>query len=130
DLHGKSSQNRTQATFNPTSYIGMGRHRKTPIPSIQREIDMLFNPIKDQTIDGLEEWLKNNKPTVIPCGASTATGYTPPAPSERTQQESKQRAQEINKMIRAENAAKKSEARSEERRVGKECNARWPASHG
>ena len=73
---------------------------------------MLFNPIKDQTIDGLEEWLKNNKPTVIPRGASTATGYTPPAPSERTQQESKQRAQEINKMIRAENAAKKAEAKA------------------
>ncbi len=73
---------------------------------------MLFNPIKDQTIDGLEEWLKNNKPTVVPRGVSTATGYTPPAPSERTQQESKQRAQEINKMIRAENAAKKSEAKA------------------
>lgn len=73
---------------------------------------MLFNPIKDQTIDGLEEWLKNNKPTVIPRGASTATGYTPPAPSERTQQESKKRIREVNKMVRAENAAKKAEAKA------------------
>lgn len=73
---------------------------------------MLFNPIKDQTIDGLEEWLKNNKPTVIPRGASTATGYTPPQPSERTQQESKQRAREVNRMVRAENAAKKAEAKA------------------
>ena len=73
---------------------------------------MLFNPIKDQTIDGLEEWLKNNKPTVIPRGASTATGYTPPAPSERTQQESRKRIREVNKLVRAENAAKKSEAKA------------------
>jgi hypothetical protein len=73
---------------------------------------MIFNPIKDQTIDGLEEWLKNNKPTVIPRGASTATGYTPPQPSERTQQESKQRAREVNKLVRAENAAKKAEAKA------------------
>lgn len=73
---------------------------------------MLFNPIKDQTIDGLEEWLKNNKPTTIPSGVSTATGYTPPQPSERTQQESKQRAHEVNKLVRAENAAKKAEAKA------------------
>lgn len=72
---------------------------------------MLSTQIKDQSIEGLEEWLKNNEPTVIPRGVSTATGWTPPAPSERSQQESKQRTSEINRLVRAENEAKKAEAK-------------------
>lgn len=77
---------------------------------------MLFNPIKDQTIDGLEEWLKNNKPTVIPRGVSTATGYTPPAPSERSEKESAKHRAEINRLVRQQQkaealAAKEAEAK-------------------
>lgn len=73
---------------------------------------MLSAPIKDQTIDGLEEWLKNNKPTIIPPGVSTATGYTPPQPSERTQQESKKRIREVNQAVKAEKEAKKAMAKA------------------
>ena len=73
---------------------------------------MLSAPIKDQTIEGLEEWLKNNKPTVIPRGVSTATGYTPPQPSKRTPKESKKRIVEINQVVKAENAAKKAVAKA------------------
>ena len=77
---------------------------------------MLFSPIKDQTIDGLEEWLKHNKPTVIPRGVSTATGYTPPAPSERSEKESAKHRAEINRLVRQQQkaealAAKEAEAK-------------------
>lgn len=77
---------------------------------------MIFNPIKDQTIDGLEEWLKHNKPTIIPRGVSTATGYTPPAPSERSEKESAKHRAEINRLVRQQQkaealAAKEAEAK-------------------
>lgn len=36
--------------------------------------------IKDQTNHDLDEWLKHNKPTIIPRGVSTQTGYTRGAP--------------------------------------------------
>lgn len=77
---------------------------------------MLLNSIKDQTIDGLEEWLKNNKPTIIPRGVSTATGYTPPAPSERSEKESAKHRAEINRLVRQQQkaealAAKEAEAK-------------------
>ena len=75
---------------------------------------MLFNPIKDQTIDGLDEWLKNNKPTVIPRGASTATGYTPPAPSERSEKESAKHRAEINRLVRQQKKAEKLAAKEAE----------------
>ena len=73
---------------------------------------MLLNSIKDQAIDGLEEWLKNNKPTVIPRGVSTATGWTPPGSSERIPKESKKRIVEVNQVVKAENAAKKAAAKA------------------
>lgn len=75
---------------------------------------MLFNPIKDQTIDGLEEWLKNNKPTVIPRGVSTATGYTPPAPSERSEKESAKHRAEINRLVRQQKKAEELAAKEAE----------------
>ena len=73
---------------------------------------MLLNSIKDQNIDGLEEWLKNNKPTEIPFGASTATGWTPPPPSERTPKESKKHIIEINKIVKAKKQAAKKAAKT------------------
>ena len=75
---------------------------------------MLFNPIKDQTIDGLEEWLKNNKPTVIQRGVSTATGYTPPAPSERSEKESAKHRAEINRLVRQQKKAEELAAKEAE----------------
>lgn len=74
---------------------------------------MLLNSIKDQSLSfEVEEWLKHNKATVIPPGVSTATGYTLPGPSERTQQESKKRIREINQIVKAEKEAKKAMARA------------------
>ena len=73
---------------------------------------MLLNSIKDQTIDGLEEWLKNNKPTIIPRGVSTATGYTPPGPSDRTPAQSKNRVTEANEAVKSERDAKKAAAKA------------------
>lgn len=78
---------------------------------------MLSAPIKDQSLSSeVEEWLKNNKPTVIPRGVSTATGYTPPAPSERTEKESAKHRAEINRLVRQQQkaealAAKEAEAK-------------------
>ena len=75
---------------------------------------MLLNPIKDQTIDGLDEWLKNNNPTVIPRGVSTATGYTPPAPSERSEKESAKHRAEINRLVRQQKKAEELAAKEAE----------------
>lgn len=78
---------------------------------------MIFNPIKDQSLSSeVEEWLKTNKPTVIPRGVSTATGYTPPAPSERSEKESAKHRAEINRLVRQQQkaealAAKEAEAK-------------------
>lgn len=78
---------------------------------------MLFNPIKDQSLSSeVEEWLKNNEPTIIPRGVSTATGYTPPAPSERSEKESAKHRAEINRLVRQQQkaealAAKEAEAK-------------------
>lgn len=78
---------------------------------------MLFNPIKDQSLSSeVEEWLKHNTPTVIPRGVSTATGYTPPAPSERSEKESAKHRAETNRLVRQQKkaealAAKEAEAK-------------------
>lgn len=73
---------------------------------------MLLNSIKDQSLSSeVEEWLKNNKATVIPRGASTATGWTPPPPSERAPKESKKRITEINKIVKAKKQAAKKAAK-------------------
>lgn len=78
---------------------------------------MLFNPIKDQSLSSeVEEWLKNNEPTIIPRGVSTATGYTPPAPSERIEKEYAKHRAEINRLVRQQQkaealAAKEAEAK-------------------
>lgn len=74
---------------------------------------MLSAPIKDQSLSlEVEQWLQNHKATVIPRGVSTATGYTPPPPSERTPKESKKRIVEVNQVVKAENAAKKAVAKA------------------
>lgn len=74
---------------------------------------MLSAPIKDQSLSlEVEQWLKNNKATVIPRGVSTATGYTPPQPSERTPKESKKRIVEVNQIVKAEKEAKKAMAKA------------------
>lgn len=74
---------------------------------------MLSAPIKDQSLSlEVEQWLQNNKATVIPRGASTATGWTPPPPSERTPKESKKRIVEINQIVKAEKEAAKAAAKA------------------
>lgn len=74
---------------------------------------MLLNSIKDQSLSSeVEEWLKHNKATVIPRGVSTATGYTPPGPSERTPAESRSRVTEANEAVKAERDAKKAAAKA------------------
>lgn len=79
---------------------------------------MLFNPIKDQSLSSeVEEWLKNNKPTVIPRGVSTATGYTLPAPSERSEKESAKHRAEINRLVRQQKKAEKLAAKEAEAKI-------------
>ena len=92
---------------------------------------MLLNSIKDQSLSSeVEEWLKTNKPTVIPRGVSTATGYTPPAPSERSEKESAKHRAEINRLVRQQKKAEELAAKeAEAKRIRLEKIKRTAEAH-